>query len=257
MGSLGPEVLSPKDKNRILFDSLPATLPTGLLPDDVDHAAVAASGVALLNNLKFEDLHYNTVWRDLCAFTGTFRSFYDAQKVICVWEKQTQLHRPYNFQAVTGSSEIIRVSNKSSWVQTAYTFQTQGTPETQCSGILGLVPDPGTSKWKIWMVTTLLEELKGYPSPDRMNDLSSFTNGASGSSSEYTTNGTEHPKRFQCVVAGAGFSGLVVAGRLKRMGINVITLDKNPRLGDNWRDRYDSARCKATQQAPFRGLEIY
>ncbi|KAF4259508.1 hypothetical protein KXV22_009497 [Aspergillus fumigatus] len=42
--------------------------------------------------------------------------------------------------------------------------------------------------------------------------------------------------------SGAGHSGLNVAGRLKALGASYLVIDKNPRVGDNWRLRYDSAK---------------
>lgn len=35
-------------------------------------------------------------------------------------------------------------------------------------------------------------------------------------------------------------SGLSVAARLKFLGINTLVVEKNERIGDNWRNRYDS-----------------
>lgn len=35
-------------------------------------------------------------------------------------------------------------------------------------------------------------------------------------------------------------SGLSVAARLKFLGINTLVVEQNERIGDNWRNRYDS-----------------
>lgn len=40
-----------------------------------------------------------------------------------------------------------------------------------------------------------------------------------------------------CVV-GAGQAGLTAAVRLKMLGVNALIVDKNDRVGDNWRNRY-------------------
>lgn len=42
------------------------------------------------------------------------------------------------------------------------------------------------------------------------------------------------------VIVGAGQAGLMVAARFKQMGIRSIVLEKNARVGDNWRKRYPS-----------------
>jgi cation diffusion facilitator CzcD-associated flavoprotein CzcO len=40
------------------------------------------------------------------------------------------------------------------------------------------------------------------------------------------------------IVVGAGQGGLVTAARLKMLGIPTLVIDKNERIGDNWRKRY-------------------
>ena len=40
------------------------------------------------------------------------------------------------------------------------------------------------------------------------------------------------------MIIGAGQSGLDVGARLKFVDIPTLILDKNPRVGDQWRNRY-------------------
>jgi heterodisulfide reductase subunit A-like polyferredoxin len=42
------------------------------------------------------------------------------------------------------------------------------------------------------------------------------------------------------VVVGGGHSGLDIAARLKYLDISVLVLEKEPRLGDQWRSRYEA-----------------
>ena len=37
---------------------------------------------------------------------------------------------------------------------------------------------------------------------------------------------------------GAGQDGLTMAARLKQLGLETLIIDRNPRIGDNWRNRY-------------------
>ena len=37
---------------------------------------------------------------------------------------------------------------------------------------------------------------------------------------------------------GAGQEGLAMAARLKQLKLETLIIDRNPRLGDNWRNRY-------------------
>jgi putative flavoprotein involved in K+ transport len=49
-------------------------------------------------------------------------------------------------------------------------------------------------------------------------------------------------ERIQTVVIGAGQSGLSVGYHLARRGLPFVILDANERVGDNWRNRWDSLR---------------
>jgi hypothetical protein len=234
MGSIQPE-LSINGRNAAKFDALPASLPLANIDENLDHAAVAAAAIKRLELFEGDLLSDSIVWRDLCALTGTFRTFFGADRVASVWKDVCQVHRPFDFQIVPGSSAILRSGEKSSWVQAEYTFECRGHPALLCSGIVGLIPDPNSSQWKIWLMTTLLEELKGFPSPDKVVTMSNDTE-------EHAA--VENNDYFQCVVVGAGFSGLAMAGRLKAMGVQCLVLEKSPDIGDNWKNRYDSATCK-------------
>jgi putative flavoprotein involved in K+ transport len=50
------------------------------------------------------------------------------------------------------------------------------------------------------------------------------------------------PERIQTVVIGAGQAGLSVGYHLARRGLPFVILDANARVGDNWRNRWDSLR---------------
>jgi putative flavoprotein involved in K+ transport len=49
-------------------------------------------------------------------------------------------------------------------------------------------------------------------------------------------------ERFDTVVIGAGQAGLAAGYYLKREDRSFVILDGTPRVGDNWRERYDSLR---------------
>lgn len=53
---------------------------------------------------------------------------------------------------------------------------------------------------------------------------------------------TPSEERIETVVIGGGQAGLSVGYHLKRLGLPFVTLDANPRVGDAWRNRWDSLR---------------
>ena len=60
-------------------------------------------------------------------------------------------------------------------------------------------------------------------------------------------------ERVPVVVIGAGQSGLSVGYHLKKLGIEFVILDANARVGDSWRQRWDSLRLFTP--ARFNGLD--
>jgi hypothetical protein len=217
------------------IENLPGALPEAHVDENVDHAAIVSSCLNDLNQLKPGIFTEGSIWRDVYALTGTVRTFNGPESIQFAWKELSDVHHPSGFALTPGTSKIVRLGAKSSWIQARFSFETAGQPETLCSGQIGLVPD-SSSGWKIWLLTTILEEIKGFPNPDYIgpqaeNGSANFINGAHESS------------HFDCVVVGAGFAGLCLAGRLKAMGIPSVTLERNAHVGDKWTNRYESARC--------------
>ncbi|HET8778053.1 MAG TPA: FAD-dependent oxidoreductase [Candidatus Limnocylindria bacterium] len=51
-----------------------------------------------------------------------------------------------------------------------------------------------------------------------------------------------NPERHDAIVIGAGQAGLAAAYHLARRGIDFVVLERDHRVGDQWRSRYDSLR---------------
>jgi hypothetical protein len=102
--------------------------------------------------------------------------------------------------------------------------------------MLSLVQDEG--KWKIWLLRTILEGLKGEGSVDFLAP------GEERKESKDVNGNGKGLSHFNCVVIGAGQAGLSVAGRLKALGVSCVVLEKYAEVGDNWKMRYDSCKCK-------------
>jgi putative flavoprotein involved in K+ transport len=61
------------------------------------------------------------------------------------------------------------------------------------------------------------------------------------------------PERINTVVIGAGQAGLSVGYHLKQLGVPFVILDAGKRVGDQWRQRWDSLRLFTPAQ--FAGLD--
>ena len=53
-------------------------------------------------------------------------------------------------------------------------------------------------------------------------------------------NDQSNPRVHDVIVVGAGQAGLAAGYHLKRRGLGAVILESSPRIGDVWRDRYDS-----------------
>lgn len=233
MTQLAPRVPSIKEsKPGAVLANLPGSLPRTTIARDVDHAAIAVSCIDNLKSLTLDTLADDAVWRDLWALTGTARTFYRPECMLPAWSELSISQRPKEFSLVPQSSKVVQLGEDFCWIQAGFVFECEGPPATTCSGIIGIVPD-GHSGWKIWMLSTILEQLHGNLNPDVMPSMSEVHAAETNNSEEIN---------FGCVIVGAGFSGLCVAGCLQAVGVRTITLEQNSCIGKNWLNRYHSAR---------------
>ena len=146
---------------------LPGSLPTANIPEDTDHARVVQAAVKNLSlGLRACSLTEGAQWRDLLALTGSIRTFFPIKCIEAAWSERSKVHEPTSFCAVPGTSRIMHRGPKISWVQGGFSFATHGMPQTECSGLIGLVPDEDSSSWKIWFVITILERIHGLSNVD-------------------------------------------------------------------------------------------
>ena len=92
--------------------------------------------------------------------------------------------------------------------------------------------------WKAWTILTGLHEIDGHPEsvgPQRPDGL--LPPGQDWAS--LRRNQIEFRDRDpQVVVIGAAHAGLGIAARLEVLGIDTLVLERTPRVGDGWRNRY-------------------
>jgi len=107
----------------------------------------------------------------------------------------------------------------------------------KASGIARLVPTP-SGEWKAHVVFTNLESLTGFP-----EKVGPFRN-------QNANHGRWESQRKKeidfvdsdpvAIIIGGGQSGLEIAARLKVLDVPSLVLEQNPRIGDNWRNRYEA-----------------
>src|ERR1700722_1049592 len=111
------------------------------------------------------------------------------------------------------------------------------------SGIVRLIPDAGDrDRIKAWTLLTSLEELKGFEEQQGK----SRPRGEAYSRDFRGPNWLDQRKAEAAyadrdpvvLVVGGGHAGLSAAARLKHLQVDTLLVDREPRIGDNWRKRY-------------------
>ena len=110
-------------------------------------------------------------------------------------------------------------------------------------GIIRLIPDAAdNNRLKAWTLFTALEELNGFEEtigaarPRGQSYSRDFRGPNWLDQREASIAYTDRDPTV--LVVGGGQAGLSIAARLKQLGIDTLIVDREKRIGDNWRRRY-------------------
>jgi len=110
-------------------------------------------------------------------------------------------------------------------------------------GILRLIPDAADGNQpKAWTLLTALEELKGFEEEQgntRPRGQAYSRDFRGPNWLDLRKASAEYADRDPTVlVVGGGQAGLSIAARLKQLRVDTLIVDREARIGDNWRKRY-------------------
>ena len=97
---------------------------------------------------------------------------------------------------------------------------------------------------KAWTLLTTLEELQGHEEKRGEQRIFGTRHGAHKNrriwheEKQVEEEAMGYSKQPYCLVVGGGQAGIMLATRLKKLGVSTIVLEKNKRAGDSWRNRY-------------------
>lgn len=220
--------MSPDEKDRDLLEKV-----DGWLASFGDALAGGDASSAI------DSLHEDCVWRDIVCLTWDIRTF-DGQAAIRDGLgqrlKDTRL-TDFTLRADPAPRWVTRGGVRS--IEALVDFRA---PVGTGHGVVRLVPRAGGLQ--AVAVLTALAELDGHGEavgdrrPAGRNYLRSF--GGPNWADDRRTAVAYADREPQVLVVGAGQSGLAVAARLGRLGVDTLVVDKAERVGDNWRNRYHS-----------------
>ena len=191
--------------------------------------------IKILSNLFFEDSH----WRDVLALTWKIQTVSGKSKIIedlynnflDVSAKDFQID-----QERTPPREVIRGGK--SVIEVILKFNTKF---GECEGIVRLYEDHEEQRqFKAWSFLTALSELNN----SNNKELEKYQNTLEGPNwlDKRNKDRLFNNREPEVIVVGSGQAGLSIAARLKQQDIDTLIVDKNERVGDNWRNRYHSLK---------------
>ena len=179
-------------------------------------------------------------WRDILALTWDFRSFSGLPAIVQLLSDRLGTVHPTGFVLRDDASlGLQKPFEDIAWISLMFDFETD---VGIASGITRLVPT-ANGEWKAYVVFTNLEGLKGFPEKIghlRNDDMAPGMWAEDRKrQSEFITNDgmVQDPV---VVIVGGGQCGLGLAARLKSYDVPTLVVEKNERVGDNWRNRYDA-----------------
>ena len=179
--------------------------------------------------------HPESYWRDMLAFQWDFRTHAGRDRIIESWRLALKTQqRPFEVQIEETKVAVFDRKGYGESVEAFFKFETA---TGVCRGHLRLLKPLGEeSAWNGWTLFTSLEEIKGHEEQACHHRLrQTQTDGGLDAS--------KLPKAFtnpDVLVLGAGQCGLAVAARLKQLNLETLVVDRVSRVGDNWRNRYQS-----------------
>ena len=195
--------------------------------------SLASGDVAALGALFVADSH----WRNLCGISWQIATFSGADRLadeLCRRAREAE-RRGFEVDAElldAAPGRGCRAGSHRGDLPVRY----RGGPGV---GVIRLLPSPGAAP-KAWTLSTVLDIDKisaaksGNIEPTSHNRDFSRQNWLEDRQAEIAFEGREP----DVLVVGGGHAGISAAVELKRLGLDTLVIDRQQRVGDNWRLRY-------------------
>jgi cation diffusion facilitator CzcD-associated flavoprotein CzcO len=199
--------------------------------------ALARPDGPLLNTL----FHPDSYWRDVLALSWNLQTINGADAILKELKARAAIASPSGFAIDRDRAAPRRVSRAGTGtIEAIFKFETA---DGRGSGILRLIPDAGDGgRLKAWTLLTALDELKGFE--EQIGGLrprgQAYSRDFRGPNwldlRQAAAQYADHDPTV--LVIGGGQSGLCIAARLQQLQIDTLIVDREARIGDNWRKRY-------------------
>ena len=199
--------------------------------------ALARSDDKLLKTL----FHPQSYWRDVLALSWNLQTINGADAILRELKARAGSAAPSGFRIDPDRAAPRRVTRAGTIaIEAIFKFETA---QGRGNGILRLIPDASDgNRLKAWTLLTALDELKGFE--EQQGSLrprgQAYSREFRGPNwLDLRKAAAEYADRDPDVlVVGGGQAGLSIAARLKQLQIDTLIVDREARVGDNWRNRY-------------------
>jgi len=178
-------------------------------------------------------------WRDILALTWSIRTRAD---VGSFGSQLLRALRNNNAREFTIEEQSVQAFTRKAIGPTVEAFFRFETDVATCRGYLRLRQGTVTGKdWRVWILFTSMEEIKGHEekSGHRRPVISA------GQRSGTWLSSAEHARHYEdsdpdTVIVGGAQTGLALAARLGALDVPALVVEREARIGDVWRNRYQS-----------------
>jgi len=182
-------------------------------------------------------------WKDILALTWEYRLHEGLVEIVKGFEAAAPDFGPRAFRPSPDrvAPRVVRRSAR----QVIEAFFDFDTNVGQGTGFVRLLFDPtGAGETQAWILLTTLQQLRGFEErigARRPTGVAFSRNFAGDNWLELRRKAADFRDRDpEVLVIGAGQAGLSLAARLGQLGVDALLIEKQLRVGDNWRSRYHS-----------------
>ena len=172
-------------------------------------------------------------WRDLVSFTWN----------ICTQEGHDAIRDMLAARQADTAASDFRLEGEATEAdgvtEAWFTFETR---VARGRGHLRLRGGPQGDR--AWTLLTTMVELKGFEEKKGPRRIKGAEHGAQKGRKSWLERRHEEEARLgygeqpYVLIIGGGQGGIILAARLRRLGVPTLVVEKNPRPGDSWRNRY-------------------
>lgn len=182
-------------------------------------------------------------WKDVLSLTWDFTLFSGASEITEVAASAVESIRPESLRVSADRSDprVLRRSAKTV-VEGFFDYETPVGRGTGFARLLLDTDSPSRSR-ALFMLTTL-QELHGFPEQYGKNrptgvEYSEHFGGDNWLDKRVKEQAFEDHDP-EVLIVGGGQAGLIIAARLRQIGVDSLVVEKQPNVGDCWRKRYHS-----------------